>query len=80
MNGNAFTVELKSISVPVLDRLVKFVLSFKANEPQNRVSLSYVISHVVTATVDWDAQVATLSGLKFIKHLHMAKLPNVGMK
>lgn len=80
MNGSAITVHLKSNSVPVLDILVICVLFLKANEQQNRVSLSSVISHVVTATVDWDAQVATLSGLKFVKHLHTAKLPNVGMK
>lgn len=80
MNGSAITVHLKSNSVPVLDILVICVLFCKANEQQNRVSLSSVISHVVMATVDWDAQVATLSGLKFVKHLHTAKLPNVGMK
>ncbi len=71
---------LKSNSVPVLDILVIFVLTLKANEQQNRVSLISLISHVVTVTVDWDAQVAALSGLKFMKHLHTAKLPNVGMK
>lgn len=71
---------LKSNSVLVLDILVIFVLTLKANEQQNTVSFISLISHVVTATVDWDTQVAALSGLKFMKHLHTAKLPNVGMK
>jgi len=80
INGSAITVHLNSNSVPVLDILVICVLFLEANEQQKRVSLSSVISHVVTATVVWGAQVATLSGLKFVKHLHMAKLPNVGIK
>lgn len=50
----------------------------KASEQQNGVSLGFMISHVVTATADWDAQVAVLSGLKFMIHLHTVS--NVGMK